>query len=931
MQIVDLLAKLRFERGKNMNLFLFRKYWSKHKGRLFSLILSIILFTGTAVFSVLNERTELRRQLHEMYDIYGNYALAVYDVTAEQGEKIYSNPYIDKVGIVSAAGTIKLSDKEYTVGSLENEEAENSLHIHFIKGHMPEQSGQIAMPEFILNQIAVNANLGDNITFEFEDLNNNKSSVTYELSGIIGGNLSRMDMEYTSRNNMVTVTDNEVEYPTPSVYVYPGDTAELDKYYNYFVSPKDELYFTEETDNFYGSNSIDITNKVSTGSKSMVFGFMSGTFETQNISVGVSDNIKVIRINAIFMLIVAAISMFSGVMSIMPQRMESLRLLKSIGMSRKMLLKIFITEFIIFWIIGNALGIALGCAVHELIILLQNLIGIPAYRGYFTEYIVSQRTASPFIIPLVLSLIIAAVALIFPVKEINSMTCFKKSSSKITRRKAKNLSSAFSKITGARFLYALSCISIVIVIFSTAFGYCYYTESGKGSTFFSMGRKNTSAAYYTAEGIDIKENNIDCVISAETPRADTLSVYDKEYGISASEAKALSSSAELLSWGTYPAMTVIYDENTEAPKQLAQDAIPLNEGWEFYDDFKGNTVYALSIILINDKMMDMLCGASPDDVILLGHGSNFAYEVGESVPMMTCLADDNKHTQLDTMKRFDVKITKQLDLSKINIGENDILNNCGRFNFPNSYAIAMTAEKAESCGFYHPNYSTAMLRFNDNLTDTEMRDYVASAINKPARTVTIHELEHKAKISELSANANVIVLFVLLFILCVISIWNLLRMNVENNIEKFEIMHLLGLPVVKIKNMLTASMVKAAVISSAVGAAVPLIFKMILSAKYDEYYSLLAKQQEIMGNASFPDSIFSLPTSLMDKADPAYEITARMEKLQDTFFLEKELWLPDLLVPLLVICAVIILSALICSISAANKIKVERKRSNDQD
>lgn len=918
-----------------LNFFLFKKYWSKHKGRLFSLILSIILFTGTAVFSVLNERTELRRQLHEMYNTYGDYAITVHNVTEEQDEKIREIPAFDRIGIISAVGTISTADKNYTIGSLENEEAENSLHIHLIEGHLPDQSGQIAMPEFILNQIAVNAGIGDSITLEFEDLNNDKSSVTYELSGIIGGNLYRGDMEYISRNDGITVIDNEVEYPTPSVYIYLGDTDELSKYYNYFISYADTSYFLhEDTDNIDKAieDIWEITNKISYGYKKLIFDLMSGTDDNQDfLTVAMSDNIKIIRITAVFMLIVAAISMFSGVMSIMPQRMESLRLLKSIGMSKKMLLKIFITEFIIFWIIGNALGIALGCTVHELIISLQNMIGIPAYHGYFTEYIISQKTTSPFIMPLVLSLIITFVSLIFPIKEINSMTYYKKNSAKIIHRKASTLSSAFSKMTGTRFLSALSCVSIVIVILSTVFGYCYYTESGKGTTYFSIGKENAEAAYYTVDGIDIKENNIDCAISANTPVADTLAVYDKEYGISNSEIQQLSSSAEVLSWGYYPAMTVIYDENTEAPKQIAQSVIPLNEGWEFYDEFKGNTVYDLSLILINDKMMDMLCGAASDDVILLGNGNNFPYEVGDPVPMMTCLTDDKKHTRLDTMKRFDVKITKQLNLNNVNISENDILSNCGLFNFSNSYAIAMTTESAEKFGFYYPNYSSVMIRFNDNLNDKEMRTYVDSAITKQARVFTIHELEHKARINALSSNANVIVLFVLLFILCIISIWNLLRMNVENNIAKFEIMHFLGLPIFKIKNMLIRNMMGVTVISSAVGVAISFICKIILTGKYDEYYSLLAKQQDIIGNTGFPDVILGLSSSFMEKTDTAYEITVRMEKLKDTFFLENEMWLPNLFIPLLVICAVIILSTLICSISAANKIKIERKCSNDQN
>ena len=78
----DMLALLCYTTGSDtVNIYLFKKYWSKHIQRLFSLILSIIMLTSTAVFSVLNERSELRRRLHNLYKINGNYRIAVLNVT----------------------------------------------------------------------------------------------------------------------------------------------------------------------------------------------------------------------------------------------------------------------------------------------------------------------------------------------------------------------------------------------------------------------------------------------------------------------------------------------------------------------------------------------------------------------------------------------------------------------------------------------------------------------------------------------------------------------------------------------------------------------------------------------------------------------------------------------------------------------------------
>lgn len=914
-----------------LSLYLFKKYWGKHKGRMFSLILSIVLLTGTAVFSVLNERTELRRQLHESFDIFGNYAVAVRNVTEDQAEQIAALPYIDRIGIVSSIGTISVGNNEYTAGCFENDEGVNSCHLPLDDGKLPEKSGQIAIPKFILNELYGSAEVGDKITLKFIDLNNNESEIEFELSGIIGNYTSRFDKEYIGSRDGITVTGLETECPAPSIYLYNGDTAHLKKYYNYFISPSEESYFSEEgIENFNKTCEMlwDITDRISSGQYGYIMLSMAGADDFQGgLQAETSDNIKIINIITLLMLIVAAISMISGVISIMPQRIESLQLLRLIGMSKRKLTGIFITEFLLFWIIGNILGISAGCGLHEIVIVLQKMLGISAYRGYFTELIISEKTASPFIMPLILSFILAVLSLIVPMKSIAQMSTDKKRRHGKLSASTKNLRRAFSKITGTHFLSLLSCVSIITVICTTVFGYCYYTESGKGTTYFGIGKEKASAAYYKVNGIDIKENGIDSIITMNIPNTGGFSVYDKEYGISDSELKALSSSAETFAYGRYSAYNVVYNDDEEIPKQLADRAVPLNEGWEYYDEFKGNTLYDVPILLINENIMKFF-GAEEDDIIALSQNYNFAFEAGDTVPIIICLCDDNAHILPDTIKKIDVEITKQINVSETGISENGILCDCGLFN-SFEYAVAMTAGTAERLGFYYPDYSTVTIDFYQELNDEEMRNYILSSVTKPVRAVTIFELESNAKINALSSNANTIVLFILLFVLCLISMWNLMQMNVQNNKEKFSIIHSIGMPVKKIKGMFVGSTMKFTVAAVLIGIVLSISGKWILRGKYDEYYSLLQNQQEMAGNEDFPDVISAFSLSYLDVSDPLYEITEKMEKLQDRFWLDKEMWLPHLTLPLLIICGVIILSIFLCSLSAAKKIKDERIRNDD--
>ncbi len=917
-----------------MNLYLFRKYWRKHKGRLFSLILSIILLTATTVFSILNERSELRNNLHKMYNAEGNYGSVLHNISVDDKDKIFSLPSFERIGIISVIGTVSVGESNYTIGSFEDEIASEDYHLPLVEGKLPEKTGEIAVPEFILNQLYANIEIGDEVSFEFTDLNGKKQQMSFKLSGVISSDINRMDMEYHGLNYGSTIINDEISYPNPSIYINKNDSEKLQKYYNYLMSPNEKNMFydgTQEID-LSLSEALNYADGISSGSMYFNLIRMSDNIgnNTQGLTGSETDNIKVINIITFFMTIIASIAMFSGVISIMPKRIESLRLLRSIGMSKHRLFGMFITEFFLLWMIGNVLGIALGCGVHEIVILFRKLVGIPAYRGYIVEFIVGEITVSPFILPLILSIIIAAVSLIIPIYKIITMTFYKKTSVRRSKKKIKSLNKAFSKITGTGLLTSLSCFSIVMVIIISVFGYCYYTNIGKGKTYFTIGNKNASENYYKIQGINMKKNNLDCTVTANIPMGNSIAVYDKEYGITAEKISELSETAEVYAWSIYPAYSVIYGENDKLPLKLGQNIVPFNEEWEHYNDFKNNTIYDVQFILINDSMMKLLGDYSEDDVVLMCQTANYTFDIDEIIPMFSCLCDENTHALLDTSKKIDVKITQQYDLSQMNEESNDILKNCRAFKFSSPCAIVMTAEKAEKLGFYHAEYSSAFMDFKSELTDEEMRQTVSKIMNKPVQITTIYELKHNAIMHTLSENTNVFVLFILLFILCIVSIINLIHMNVQNNLETFSTLHAIGLPIKRIRKLFIFKVMKNILIAIIVGIAVSLVGKGILIMKYNEYMNLLEKQQLISGNTAFPNMIYSFTLSEIDKSNTElYSLTERVNNLKDTFILYKEMWSPNLFIPLFIICGIILISTLICSLVSAKKIKDERSLSDD--
>lgn len=936
-----------------MNFYLFGKYWGKHKGRLFSLVLVVFLLTASSVFAVLNERSELRRQLNRLYDMYGNYSLVLHGVSDENLRKIEEIPNIDSLfeiyGITSV-GEVNVGDAEYTVGSFDSKESEKYYNLPLKSGHLPEKSGEIAVPEFILKKISAQTDTGEEISLNFTDSSGKKTVLTGILSGIISDNTIREDMEYKGNSNGSAVVGNEVEFPTPSLFIYYEDVQNIaenaEKYENYILVRSDESYFSDEQEKYdeIVDKIYEINGNQSSGKQYLILSMLaqnSGKSENLTKTHGKevlsanadgNANIKIIRAMSLTMMLISAISLISGVSAVMPDRMKSLKLLRCVGMSKKKLCSLFVTEFMIFWIIGNIAGIFVGCLLHGVMILTEQKMGIQAFFGYTAEYIVEKITISPFLMPVLLSAVVAVFSAIIPVTNIFRMNFSGQSGKRRSKRglhsETSSIHGIFGKIAGNRLLSALSCVSIAVTICAVTFGYCYFTADGKGKTYLTIGQENSQDEYFRINGVDMRKNDIDCVLESNIPYGNSIAVYDENFGVDGKSVGELENSENienLFAWGIYTAYTVVYSDG-EKNSKLGKDEIPISPEWEYYNNFKDITIYNVPLLILSDSMMEMLCSSEPykdGDVVMISRDGSFACEIGEKIPAMSCICDKNTHVLPENMRNFEIEITKQITMRKIEkeVSEDSILRNCGVMSFNTGNAVAMTAETAENLGFYHPDYSCILMQFAQGTSDSEMRETIANATGKTVGITTIGDMRKKALLEKISATANSAVLFVLLFVLCLLTVWNILQMSVRNSSEKLATVHAVGMPFRKIRRIFVGNALKTVFLALFLGISMTLAGRAFLSEKYDEYTENLEIQQEMSGNEDFPNVILNFSTSSMDKSDELYPITEKLEKLEKNFMLDKELWLPKVLPVLAIICTAMTVGVLICAETSAKKIE----------
>ena len=160
---------------------------------------------------------------------------------------------------------------------------------------------------------------------------------------------------------------------------------------------------------------------VTHGGSASICAFFSETKNgTKEYAVGNDEHFMQIIFGV--MIVVSLISLVSVMYSILSERIRSLRLLKCIGMSKRQLCRLVLSEIAVGVLAGAVVGVGMACVMHEIQLAYQKTLGLAAYRGYTAEWLVQQVTVSPWLMLLLLTAVMLVGVSVYPVIRILRMS-----------------------------------------------------------------------------------------------------------------------------------------------------------------------------------------------------------------------------------------------------------------------------------------------------------------------------------------------------------------------------------------------------------------------------------------------------------------------------------------------------------------------------
>lgn len=147
-------------------IFLLEKYWIHHKKQAFSIILSISILVSAIMCCMLVARSQLLQSYNENLDNYGGYDVCFCNVNDDIINQLQQEDVIKDIGSIGIVGKIGLNYVNVTYGYLENDIAEDLMHLPIESGRLPKNSGEIAIEKSTLSAWGITTLTGIEVTLE---------------------------------------------------------------------------------------------------------------------------------------------------------------------------------------------------------------------------------------------------------------------------------------------------------------------------------------------------------------------------------------------------------------------------------------------------------------------------------------------------------------------------------------------------------------------------------------------------------------------------------------------------------------------------------------------------------------------------------------------------------------------------------------------
>ncbi len=468
------------------------KYWRRHKKNAFALIFSGTLLCTVLCYILLSVRQEFIRNLHKHYDQEGYFSYMCTDDKQDIIDYLTNEDTIR--GEMGVIGEMGIGNFRYTYGTIND--THELAHIPMEAGRLPESENEITVTRAVLNDIGFFGKIGDEITFDtgsytlvgiikgnewnFEDYssrygvkqqyeiahsgdiyNDNPYAPTHWLPVIFVGGDHKNDIQYTwvmlENINGIPPISEDYDYES-----YEAQHLDNDDPHYKFMTGLIDRFFPDKDDAYYY---LDESPEI------------AGIFNAKEMNALTTyDAIYKYRLYKMMPLfvvcaLIAGLSVIAVIRIIFDERSSTMQMLRRIGVSKRRLSVIYISEYLVFAVIQAVIGIALACVTHLCVNRFEVSVLEKSPYSAFTKNEYAHFTPSPFI----WSMLTAAGVLLLGV-----VTALIFSKIKLPSRKSKKASRLYfciSRVLRNRAVTVIQVISLSLICFGTIYGYMLYKHT----------------------------------------------------------------------------------------------------------------------------------------------------------------------------------------------------------------------------------------------------------------------------------------------------------------------------------------------------------------------------------------------------------------------------------------------------------------------
>lgn len=883
------------------------KYWRVHKKSFLTILISVIFLAIMLTASLLTERSDLRRELHTYYNANGAFDLEFLNVDNDTLSWIKGNDTVTELGEVYCIGKAEYAGSTATFGAYKNDAAAELAHYPMENGQFPQNSGEIALSQDIYNTFCPFAEIGETVTIPMYDADGNLLDETERtLVGIMGDDLSRATFENNAMNADPIHSDPKIllSYEEASQFEngYTNVMVQLCNGEEYaLLDPStdgsDPRYQKADTFRHEMFERGYYPAGIGRGLGVQMIGAARSPDE-----ITISSKSQMIRFVSVFALIITVISLFSGISTIMHDRMHSFRLMRCIGYSKLRIQRMLILEALLVFVVGTVVGILSGICIYEGIYHLQTeLFHALPYRGYTTEWVVAQKTFPPVLTTMLLTAVgvfLSYAVVIGKVSHEMNMTADR--SRIMSRRNIHTAFGAVSKILSFRAVGVLQIISLVCVIFTSVVCYLYCVNDGKGETVVAQTTLSSYFApkgiYEAESGIDLDKLGCDCYLTADMGIAQANYLAPPNAGgMTQSDIDALcKNGAENTYCYSDPFYILADADGTE--NRILQSNLMREEDRQIFGLEKDTS--AIPCILMSDALIQKLFGAeiSADGaawVSVMDQENTLVSDAPYTI--YSAKADETGWMPEEILKR-EMTVSSTIHTDAETLNEDEFASAVLLDLKYDTGFLLMSGEYAETLGIFNDSYHKVLFSAQGN--EKDLRNMLAASVTSQMRmrAVTRYELKRDHIYDNVDQYSTIICLFVLLFSIYIIGHCNVLKLKLRQKAGTFRIMRSLGLPHKKLTGYLIADSLKQPIISMIAGAGVIGIFRRILMDKYDTYCELITKR----------DSLMSTDSAAADA------ISEQLKALRYTYLLGDEMWVLSWSQAFAVVSLVVCVLCIVC-------------------